>query len=101
MAQRLDLHEILVAIPGVQKVYFQPPESIKLEYPCIVYHIDIGITQHADNFPYRRNQRYQVTVIDRDPDSTIPSEVGQLSSCVFDRHFTNDGMNHDVFTLFF
>lgn len=101
MGLRLDLHDILVAISGVEKVYFQPPETIKLEYPCIIYKRDRAVTQHGDNRPYRRTQRYQVMVLDRNPDSEIPSEVAQLPSCEFDRHYTADDLNHDVFTLFF
>ena len=101
MGQRLDLHAVLKAIPGVGNVYFQPPESSKISYPCIIYRRDASVTDHADNLPYRRILRYQVTVIDRDADSEIPSEVAQLPSCVFDRHYTADNLNHDVFTLFF
>lgn len=101
MALRQDLHDILVALPGVTKVYFQPPVNVQLVYPCIVYKRDSGFTRHADNQPYTRYLRYQVTVIDRNPDSAIPSEVAQLPSCEFDRFYTADDLNHDVFTLFF
>lgn len=101
MGQRADLHELLVDISGVAKVYFQPPETINLEYPCIIYKRDSALTRHGDNQPYNRYQRYQVTVIDRNPDSEIPSGVAQLPSCEFNRFFTADDLNHDVFTLFF
>ena len=42
---RLELHRILNDIPGVRGVYYQPPESLKLKYPAIIYsrsRIEIG-----------------------------------------------------------
>ena len=100
MAQsRLDLHAILLTI--VDHVYFQPRVNIELEYPCIIYKRDSADTKFADNRPYRRKKRYQVMVIDEDPDSPIPDKVADLPSCVFDRHYTAGYLNHDVFNLYF
>jgi hypothetical protein len=70
-------------------------------YPCILYKRDNRKTRHADNQPYNVRKRYLVTVIDRSPDSTIPDLVAALPSCVFDRFYTADNLNHDVFKLFF
>lgn len=81
--RRLQLHEVLAAIPGVMKAYFQPPPSLSMTYPCIVYVRDSASTQHANNLPYRHMKRYQVTVIDRDPDSEIPEEVAKLPTSIF------------------
>jgi hypothetical protein len=99
MANRLELHDILLAM--TPKVYFQPPENHQMEYPCIVYERDSEDTLFADNVPFRRTKRYSVTVIDRDPDSAIPDKVASLPMSSFDRHFTADDLNHDVFTIFF
>jgi len=101
MAQRLDLHETLVDILGTSNVYFQPPPSIQMNYPCIVYSRDKLETTFADDHPYSHDMRYQVTVIDRNPDSGIPSKIAELPKCVFDRFYTADNLNHDVFKLFF
>lgn len=99
MGQRLDLHAILETI--TEKVYFQPPENVKLEYPCIVYSRDFADTKFADNNPYRHVKRYMVTVIDRDPDSALPDRVADLPSSTFNRFYTADGLNHDVYQVFF
>lgn len=99
MGQRLDLQTLLLAI--CPNTYFQPPESIQLVFPCIVYKRDWAVTNFADDRPYKHVKRYQVTVIDRDPDSGIPSQIAALPMCVFDRHFTADDLNHDVYKLFF
>ena len=99
MASRLELQAILETFTPA--IYFQPPENTKMEYPCIVYEREAEDTMFADNLPFRRVKRYSVTVIDRDPDSAIPDKVADLPMCSFDRHFTADDLNHDVFTIFF
>ena len=37
MKTRYELHEFLCEILGSRNVYFQPPESVKMKYPAIVY----------------------------------------------------------------
>jgi hypothetical protein len=101
MAPRQELQDLLKEILGTDNVYFQPPTNVVLSYPCIIYKRDLSRTQFADNAPYQRHIRYQVTVIDRDPDSGIPEKVAALPMCLFDRFYTADNLNHDVFNLFF
>lgn len=99
MGKRLDLHQILKAI--APNVYFQPPSNVQMTYPCIVYKRDRAETEFADNKPYSHDKGYQITVISRDPDDGIYDKVAALPKCTFDRFFTNDNLNHDVFTIFF
>jgi hypothetical protein len=99
--RRLQLHELLVEILGTNYVYFHPPPTVSMVYPCLVYKRDFADTKFADNQPYNSSKRYQVTVIDRDPDSEIPERIAALPKCVFDRFFTADDLNHDVYKLFF
>lgn len=101
MAQRLELQALLVNLLGSDNVYFQPPPSLQMQYPCIVYNRDSSRTKFADDKPYSIEKRYQIIVIDRNPDSAIPGKVAQLPKCIFDRFFTADNLNHDVFRLFF
>lgn len=82
-------------------VYFQPPPNVKLQYPCIIYKRNYLQTEFADDLPYRRTKRYQVTVVDRNPDSTIPDAISALKTSTFDRHYTADNLNHDVYNVFF
>lgn len=98
---RLELQDMLEAIVPPPAVYFQPPESLKMSYPCIRYERDGSGNQDADNLPYRTAKRYQVTVIDRNPDSPLPDLVENLQYCEFDRWFAADNLNHWVYTLFF
>lgn len=101
MGQRLDLQTLLVDLLGNTNVYFQPPPNYIMEYPCIVYRRDFNKIDYADDKPYANKKRYLVTVIDRNPDSEIPDKISLLAFCVYDRFYTADNLNHDVFKLFF
>ena len=101
MAPRLELQALLQEILQSDYVYFQPPPTIQMKYPCIVYHRDYELANYADDAPYTRRKRYLVTVIDRDPDSEIPDKIGDLPLCVYDRFYTAENLNHDVYKLFF
>lgn len=101
MGRRLELQILLEALLGSRNVYFQPPPSKALVYPCIVYNREAVDTKHANNKPYGRKTRYQVTVIDRNPDSDLHEKVGALPMSSYDRFYTADNLNHDVYNLFF
>jgi hypothetical protein len=96
---RLDLHVKLKDISD--NVYFQPPNNAQIVYPCIIYKRSDVDTLFASNNAYRNMKRYMVTVVDRDPDSLIPDQILELPLCSYDRHYTADNLNHDVFTLYF
>jgi hypothetical protein len=72
-----------------------------MQYPAIVYQRYISKTAFADNAPYTVTQRYQVTVIDPDPDSPIPDKVAALPMCTKNRFFVANNLNHDVFNLYY
>lgn len=99
--RRLLLHEVLCDLLGSRNVYFQPPASIKMNYPAIVYDIAIIDNVHANNRVYLSNTGYSVTVIDQDPDSPIVGKVASMPTSKFNRHYEKDNLNHDVYTIFF
>lgn len=101
MDRRRNLQALLVNILGSSNVYFQPPPTIKMEYPCIVYERSTGDTQFADNNPYTFEFRYKVTYIDRSPENEVVKKLLSLPKCTYDRFYTSDGLNHDVFNLYF
>lgn len=72
-----------------------------MSYPCIVYQRYNALTLFADNVPFRHTKRYQVTVIDSDPDSPIPDKVAALPMCLRNRFFVANNLNHDVFNLYY
>lgn len=101
MGQRLDFQAILETLLTTDKVYFQPPANVQMIYPCIVYKRDDIDLRFADNKPYTAVVKYLVTVIDRNPDSTIPPKVAQLPQSSFIRNYAVEDLNHDVFTIYF
>lgn len=101
MGKREVLHQILVNMLGSDNVYFQPPESLKLKYPCIIYSLSDDIVSHANDEKYLRRKRYNVMVIDKNPDSLIPDKIDTLQYCSFDRFYISDNLNHFVFNLYY
>jgi hypothetical protein len=101
MGTRLEFQDVLEGVLGDSSVYFQPPTNVRMSYPAIVYNRDYRAVQYADNAVYTQTRRYQVTVIDPNPDSLIPDLVGDLAMSTFVRHFTADNLNHDIFDVYF
>lgn len=98
---RVDFQAMLENILGSRNVYFQPPESVKMEYPAMVYSLKNIRKDHADNSVYIKNKEYELTVIEWDPDSEIAEKVSGLPFCRFDRMYKADDLNHFVFTIFY
>lgn len=98
---RVALQQALETILGSRRVYFQPPASVRIEYPAIVYHRNRIHNRAADDLVYGQDDEYTVTVIDGNPDSDIVRKVSLLPRCRHDRHFKSENLNHDVFTLFY
>lgn len=101
MRNREDLSAILKEALGCDHVYFQPPSNVCMRYPAIVYNLSDIDNRHADNLPYLQYHRYDVTVIDEDPDSKVADRVSKISGCRFERSFTMDNLNHYVFSLYY
>lgn len=101
MGTRLELQTLLETLVGSQNVYFQPPPTLSMNYPCIVYKINNEKVSFADNKPYKHTKRYLITVIDKNPDSILPDKISKLSMSSFDRHMTVNGLNHYIYNLYF
>lgn len=98
---RVELQTFLENLLGSRNVYFQPPESFKLKYPCIVYQLLSMNSRKANNEKYKTEKCYSVTLIDKDPDSRFADELQSIRYCNFDRFFTSDNLNHWVFRFYF
>lgn len=99
--RRLELHSLLLSIMTNGNVYHQPPESVKLQFPCIVYERARDRALYADDSAYVRKIRYTVTLIDKKSVSDFLEPLMALPYCTYDRHFTSDDLNHDVFTIYY
>ena len=101
MANRLDLQATLENILGSRNVYYDPPESVKMQYDAIRYSRKRIDTRFANNSVYKQNDCYEVIAIYRDPDSDIPRKISNLPMCRHDRYYISDNLHHDVFTLYY
>jgi len=96
---RTELQTLLEGI--TQHVYFQAPPNDQMRFPCILYSRNGSSVDHANNELYRHAKQYQVTVIDRDPDTELVDKIEALDYSTLERSFQADDLNHYVFTLFF
>lgn len=101
MASRLELHEELCNLLGSRNVYFQPPSTIKMKYPAIVYSLDAMDTKYANANTYAINVRYSLTYIDADPESEKVQEFLKLPYCRFNRFYVSDNLNHYTYTIYY
>lgn len=99
MTRRLELHSIFLGM--TPNVYFQPPENLKMVYPCIRYERDFNDVNRADNLAYNINHRWKVTLIYTDPDTELVDEILKLRLCAHATHFVASNLIHDVFSLYF
>lgn len=98
---RLELQALLEELLGSRNVYYQPPESVKMRYPAIVYERSKIEQRHANDSTYIQSRVYELTVIDDDPESEIVEKVALLPMCRYDRQFVSDNLYHDTFTIYF
>lgn len=103
LQRRLALQTLLEETTGLSEanVHFQPPTGTQMVWPAVVYSRGRAENRFADNLKYHSRQAYTVTVIHKDPDNDIRDKIAALPYCAFDRWYANDGLNHDVYTLFF
>lgn len=101
MSNRLELQTQLEDILGSRNCYFQPPASVQMNYPAIVYSLSTIEKIHANDDMYKSLIAYMVTLIDKNPDTPFLMEILKLPYCRFDRFYTSDNLNHWVFTLYY
>ena len=102
MNNRLQLQTLLESLIGSRNVYFQPPESLKLKYPCIIYtRRSDEKTLYANNTPYQHYDVYNLTVVDKNPDSDLFDKVAYLPMCSCTRRYIANNLNHGVFRIYY
>ena len=98
---RAELDRILRTTLGSTNVYFDPPESFKLKYPCIVYGLSAHKERWGDNIPYTKMKRYNMTYITRDADDPMIETLEDLEYCHLNRPYTADGLFHYAYDIYF
>ena len=101
MASRLELQKNLSEILRSNNVYFQPPSSIQMKYPAIVYSLNVINVASADNNAYKLDHSYMITLISQLPDNEVIDRLLMIPTCRFDRSYLSNNLYHYVFTLYF
>lgn len=101
MGSRTNLHKVLKDVPGIIEVYYQPPESMKLEYPCIVYKLSRFNNRHADDKEYIKRKAYDLTLISQKPDVPAVDYLESLPYCTLQRPFVSNNLNHYNYTIYY
>ena len=100
MADRLELHSVFQELLGSSNVYYQPPESIKMQYDAIRYSKKTIDSKYANDRKYSMIDCYEVIVISRLPDNPVVKKLLSLPYCSYDRHYIADNLHHDVLTIY-
>ena len=99
MDKRLKLSEMLHEVFPSNNIYFQPPPTKQMKFPCIVYEFANYNTTFADNKPYQVNRQFRFTYIDSNPDTDMPDKLIQLPHTVGERAYISDNMYHYPFRI--
>lgn len=101
MADRIELHSLLQELLGSSNVYYQPPESIKMQYDAIRYSKKTIESEYANDRKYLMRDCYELMVISRLPDNPVIKKLLELPYCSYDRHYVADNLHHDVLTIYY
>lgn len=83
-------------------IYFQPPSGDRLKYPCITYYRNSTNDDKADNKRYMSSTRYTINWIGDTPSGPlIDKMLDNFKFCVHDNTYVSNGLNHDVFTIYY
>ena len=101
MGTREELDSLLCETLGSENVYFQPPENLKIRYPCIIYSLRGFNEHHADNNVYHRRREYDMVYITYDPDDAMIDTLADLPMCGMGKPYTADNLHHYPYTIYY
>ena len=94
MDRRLELDAAIRSALGSSNVYFQPPESVHLRYPAVVYSLSSVRETFANDRKYNRRRVYSAILIDPDPDTELLDRMLDIPHSKLVRSFKADNLNH-------
>lgn len=96
---RLRLHSSLLTI--VPNVYYQPPASVNLVYPCIVYRPSDVEVANANDGAYKLDRIYDLTLIEKDPLSMLGKAIlMKIPRTSQNSLFIVDNLRHTIFRTY-
>lgn len=100
MASRLSLQSKLEELLGTRYVYYNPPENMRLEYPCFVYNLDDIDRLGGSNRGYTLFHRYLITLIDYTADNPVRDKILELPASSFVREYKAGNLEHYAINLY-
>ena len=100
MLNRTDLQNKFEEILGTKNVYYQPPESVKLKYPAIIYSRTSLYKLTAGDDTYKVNPSYKVTYVSKTVDDPVIDALLRLPYSRFLNHYAAENLYHDVFEIY-
>lgn len=100
MRTRMDLHNKFKELLGSEQVYYQPPESLKMQYPAIRYSKADITNIYANNIKYHSHDVFDVVIISKIPDHPVIKKILELPYTEFDHHYVSDNLNHDIIRIY-
>lgn len=98
---RLEVQEAFERLDDSLHVYYQPPESVKIKYPAIIYSVNDYVQRFADNYLYNKDRSYLVMLVHQDPDNPIVEKLlWAFPKMRFDRYYVSDNLHHYVYVLY-
>ena len=93
-------HRLLASVAPHCRLYYNPPENFKMEYPAVVYNLSKIKKKRASNISYLSNKQYEVTLITKDPEDQAIDGLANITMAEFERHFESDLLHHYVFNIY-
>lgn len=109
LQQRVDkIVEKTIAL-GVSNVYFEPPEDLIMEYPCVRFKRGTISSRHADNRIYKIDDSFDYIYISRISDDKMAHTIlvgdsehePPFRRIRHIRHYVADGLHHDHYKLYY
>lgn len=99
MSSRNELQGKLEELLKSKHVYYNPPSTLKMEYPCIRYSLKVIKSRFANSAPYSLLPCYELIVIAKESDHEVIKDLMMLPYCTHVNHYKADNLNHDVLTI--
>lgn len=101
MGTRLELQSLLEELLGSRNVYYNPPESFKMNYPAIKYSLSAIRKDSANNKGYLLRDNYDLIVISKESDPPVVKKLLSLPYTSLSRPYKSDNLNHYPISIFY
>ena len=102
MATRLQLQSKLEELLESRNVYYQPPSTLIMKYPCIRYTDGVPDYRFANDKRYKNLNCYDLIVISKKPNDPVNGKILEtFSYCAPGRSYVADNLYHTPYTLYY